>query len=132
MHWLYNGAKVNELPDGAIGFVYVIMYEDGRQYVGKKLAVSERRLKPLVGQRKNAVRKKTVETKWQAYTGSSKLTEGLIIKEKNILAFCSNNRTMTYLENKYLFSLGVLESDIFVNENISGKFWRNCLDGLIK
>jgi hypothetical protein len=131
MQWLYQNNIVDSLPEGAIGFVYIIHYKDGRAYVGKKLAVSKTRLKPLKTQRKNAVRTKVAENKWKSYTGSSKLTEGLEIETKEILAWCSNQRTMTYLENKYLFGYGVLESCAYLNENIGGKFWSNCLDGLI-
>lgn len=130
-HWIYNGNEVNELPHGAIGFIYCIYYDNGQRYIGKKLAVSERKAKPLKTQRKNAVRKKTVELKWREYEGSSKLTDGMTIIGKEILHFCSNNRTMTYLENYELFSRKVLESNLYINENIGGKFWSNCLDGLI-
>jgi len=131
MQWTYQNKIVDSLPNGAIGFVYRIQYKNGRAYIGKKLAVSTTRLKPLKTQRKNAVRIKVAENKWKSYTGSSKLTEGLEIETKEILAWCSNQRTITYLENKYLFMYGVLESDTYINENIGGRFFSNCMDGLI-
>ena len=130
LKWQYRGTDFNELPEGVIGFVYKITYTDGKMYIGKKLCISTTRLKPLKTQRKNAVRTKVAENNWRAYSGSSKLTKDAVIANKEILSLCTNQRTMTYLENKWLFCSGVIESDLFYNENISGKWWSNCLDGL--
>jgi hypothetical protein len=131
MNWTYDGVEVTELPEYAIGFVYKISYTDGTYYIGSKVAISERRSKPLVGQRKNAVRKKVVECKWQSYVGSSKLVEGLVIKEKKILGFVSTRRSLTYLEAKYLFCVGAIESDTYRNENILGSFFKNATEGFM-
>jgi hypothetical protein len=131
MNWVYNGVEIVTLPASAIGFVYKITYTDGTMYIGSKVAVSERRVKPLVGQRKNAVRKKVVEGKWQSYVGSSKLVEGLTIQTKEILSFVSTRRSLTYLEAKSLFCVGAIESGKYRNENILGSFFSNCSDGLM-
>lgn len=42
MKWEYKGEPITELPEEAIGFVYVTYYTDGSYYIGKKLAKSER------------------------------------------------------------------------------------------
>ena len=130
MSWLYKGYKVNELPLEVVGFVYVIHYTDGTKYIGSKIVRSERRIKPLKGMRKNAVRKKVLESNWRSYTGSSKLTEGKCIKSKVILYLTTDKRTMTYIEARELFHTGALFSDEYLNENILGKFYNNALDGL--
>ena len=131
MHWLYQNSIVDILPEGAIGFIYEITYTDGTKYIGSKVAVSERRIKPLKGMRVNAVRTKIIETKWKSYVGSSKLVAGLTILEKRIIAFVSTKRSLTYLEAKYLFCTGAIESNEYRNENILGKFFSNCNNGFM-
>ncbi len=132
MQWEYKGNVVTELPMDVRGFVYCIYYDNGKKYVGSKVVRSERRIKPLKGMRSNAVRKKLIESKWCSYEGSSKLTEGLTISKKVILYLTTNKRSMSYLEDRELFSCKALESDEYLNENIRGKYWDNCLDGLHK
>jgi hypothetical protein len=129
--WEHKGETVDFLPCGVIGFVYRIKYTDGTYYIGSKVALSDRRVKPLKGSRANAVRKKTVETKWRSYNGSSKLVEGLTIEKKEILYFVSTKRSLTYLEAKVLFSVGAVESGLYRNENILGRFFSNCVDGFM-
>ncbi len=130
MDWIYKGYIVKELPKEVVGFVYIIHYTDGTKYIGSKIVRSERRIKPLKGMRKNAVRKKIVESDWRSYKGSSKLTEGKTIKSKVILYLTTNKRTMTYIEARELFHTGAIFSDEFLNENILGKFYDNAMDGL--
>jgi len=126
--WIFYDEEINELPEEVIGFVYVIYYEDGRKYIGKKLAKTIKTLPPLKGKKRK--RKKEVETDWRTYEGSHN-KEGLApIKKKEILYLCTNKRTMTYLETKLLFINNVLETDEFINSNISGLYFENCLDGL--
>jgi hypothetical protein len=41
--------------------------------------------------------------------------------ERYLLKICFNSKMLTYYENKYLYSLEVLEHpNIFMNDNISG------------
>ena len=45
--------------------------------------------------------------------------------ERTIIEFAFAPKHLTYLETKYLFSLGVLENgDVYFNDNILGKFFR--------
>ena len=72
VNWTYQGELVETLPDGVVGFVYLITNTTtGRMYVGKKLAKFKRSRPPLKG-RKNK-RRHTVESDWQDYYGSSDL-----------------------------------------------------------
>ena len=130
MEWIYNGHKITKLPEEVVGFIYCIYYTDGTKYIGKKLAKSERRKKPLKGMRVNAKRMVMTEHKWKCYVGSSKLVEDKTISSKHILHLCTNKRSMTYLEVKELMMRHVLETDTYMNNNINGNWFDNCLDGL--
>jgi hypothetical protein len=131
MKWIYRGEEIDSLPDEVNYFVYKIDYTNGTSYIGSKVVRSELRTKPLVGMRKNAKRVSRKESNWKTYVGSSKLNAGLAIALKEILHLCSNKRSSTYLEHKELFCRGAIESRLYNNANIGGKFFDNCLDGLL-
>ena len=127
MKWEYDGEVVENLPDGAIGFVYALYYSCGSIYIGKKLAKTVRRVKPTKAQlaiRKNFVSKKEIETKWRDYEGSSEQTKDLVLVRKEILEFCNDKINLTYCEMKHQVINNVLTSDVFVNSNILGKFYK--------
>jgi hypothetical protein len=128
--WLYKGENVSKLPDTIRYFVYHIKYKDGAEYIGSKVVRSEVRLKPLKGMRVNAKRTSLKESNWRKYAGSSQFSIGREIETKEILYLCTNKRTATYLEARELFNRSALESDTYLNKNILGKFYDNCLDGL--
>jgi len=130
MEWSYRGSKVIDLPEEVKGMVYKIHYVDGTSYIGSKVVRSERRLKPLKGMRKNAVRKVVKESDWRSYTGSSKLTEGKEIFAKEILYLTTNKMSMTYLEQRELMKVDAAVNEKYLNKNIGGKFFDNCLDGV--
>ena len=68
--WLYNNETIVELPDGTVGFVYLITNtKSNKKYIGKKLAQFKKTRPPLKG-RKNK-RRSTVESDWRDYWGSS-------------------------------------------------------------
>ena len=65
------------------------------------------------------------ESDWKKYYGSHSF-----IKEANeedlkreILEIAYHKKELTYLECKYQFTLGVLESRSYLNDNILGKFF---------
>lgn len=143
MTWTYEDQPFTDLPDGVFGFVYVISYTDDTHYIGKKQTISETRLPALKDGtiRPNAYRiAKNINGKrvqfdvvrkqsaWRSYTGSSKLTAGKTIASKTILQLAYSKRSLTYLETKWLFIYEVLEKPEFLNENILGKFFDNCMD----
>lgn len=142
MNWKYSGEIVTEVPTNAIGFIYRLYFIDGTMYVGKKDIYSYITLPALKSgeQRPNSERKgknkngKRIyvdvvkkESNWQDYEGSSKETEGLILKYKEILEWAPSKRSLTYLEVKHQFKLDVLENDKYINQNINGKFFRGRL-----
>lgn len=127
MHWVYYEEEISELPEEVVGFVYIIFYEDGRAYIGKKLIKTIERKQPLKGYKR--VRLVDKNLPWHDYEGSHK-EEVAAITKKEILYLCTNRRTMTYLEHKLLFMVSALETDKYVNKSIDGKFHNNCMDGL--
>lgn len=121
--WYYNNKPVEELPDGAVGFVYLITnLTNDRKYIGKKLAQFKRTKPPLKG-RKNK-RRSTVESDWRTYFGSSdELTEdieqlGTDNFKREILFYCGSKSELSYVEAREQFNHKVLESDEYYNGHI--------------
>jgi hypothetical protein len=120
MQWTYQGNTVEEIPQGCIGFVYLITNTvTGAKYIGKKLAQFKKSKPPLKGKKNR--RRYTVESDWREYTGSSdKLNEdigqlGNELFKKEILYWCYSKAELSYLEAKEQFDRGVLLSDEYYN-----------------
>lgn len=136
--WYYKNKIIrehNDLPEGTTHIVYRLTFSDSMQYIGYKTVRSERRLKPTKAQlaiRKNYKRVELKDLPFIDYVGSSKENDGKVVTQKEIIYCCSNKRTATYLESKLLFSFGAIENDsVYTNQNINGKWFSNCLEGLI-
>lgn len=149
--------SLDKIPKGVEHFVYLITDENGRKYVGKKqilsvrnVEVSEtvyRKLKKdgfAVKRTKNKSKSKkgktvwrykkvvTKENGWVDYHGSciplnKEIKKGLKFT-KEILYFCRTKKQATYYELKEQFCRGVIENDLYWNENILNKFFRKDLD----
>lgn len=142
VNWTYKNnpiASINDIPKGVIGFIYLLEYEDGTKYVGKKNLYSIKTLPTLKNGtiRPNAERvfknikgkrlpfdRIIKETNWLTYNSSSSKAKKLKPIKRKILKFALSKMNLTYLEVKYLFVLGCLESDKYLNDNILGKFYR--------
>ena len=138
--------SIEQVPEGAIGFIYLIEYVDGCKYIGKKNLYSKR---TVAATKSDKPRKNTIdriykntgkgfrqaydvvlkESDWLTYKGSHRECTIRIVKEKHILQFAYSKAELTYLEAKYLFSNSVLESSKFLNDNILGSFFRNNIHG---
>ena len=137
MKWLYKGKEINEisdLPNNAFGFVYQTTHlPTGKKYIGKKSLMYN--LKKKLGKKEKALwegkgrppvyKRVLKESDWKNYYGSHGF-----IKEANeedlkreILEIAYHKKELTYLECKYQFTLGVLESRSYLNDNILGKFF---------
>lgn len=132
MGWLYEQKEINSLddvPEGAVGFVYKITNtKTGEYYIGKKNFFSKRTLPPLKGKKRK--RRVTREMKWQTYRSSNddvKEWEEEDI-ELEILRFCQTKKGMTYYEMKQQILHDVLADDKSMNGTILGKFWRKDLE----
>ena len=135
--WLYRGSEINEisdLPNNAYGFVYQTTHlPTNKKYIGKKSLMYN--LKKKLGKKEKALwegkgrppvyKRVLKESDWKTYYGSHSF-----IKEANkedltreILEIAYHKKELTYLECKYQFMLGVLESRSYLNDNILGKFF---------
>ena len=137
MNWLYKGSEINEisdLPNNAFGFVYQTTHlPTNKKYIGKKSLIYN--LKKKLGKKEKLLwegkgrppiyKRVLKESDWKNYYGSHSF-----IKEANeedltreILEIAYHKKELTYLECKYQFTLGVLESRSYLNDNILGKFF---------
>lgn len=136
--WTYQGQPINsitEVPEGAIGFIYLLTNQSsGKKYIGKKYLYSER--KKVLTQKEKALpenkRKKykylKTESDWLTYNSSSKdikaeIKEGAQFS-KEILYFTLSKIQTTYLEVKLQFVHEVLERDDWYNNNINSSWFR--------
>jgi len=125
--WLFKSTEVNnisDIPEGVVGFVYLIKNEEtGEWYVGKKSLYSTRSLPPLKGYKRK--RKVTKLSDWLTYQSSSQKVKQWISPKKYILKYCYSKKEMTYQEIKALMCSDALEDPKCLNENISGKFFKD-------
>lgn len=136
--WKYGASKIisiEDIPEGAIGFIYKILDENGKMYIGQKSIWSKRKKK--FGKKKLAEikdkRKKTYEyvvkeSNWLNYTGSNKelnenIKSGMTIT-KEVLQFCFAKKQMSYYEIKFMMIYGVIEpGNNSYNGNILGRYY---------
>lgn len=136
--WVFNSKEIHsheDLHPDCVAFVYVITYEDGKKYLGKKIVRSLRRLPSTKKQlkiRKNYVRKEIKDLPFINYEGSLDNSACTSIVSKKILYQCSSKITATYIETALLVECDALFSDDYLNQNILGKFYDNALEGLIE
>ncbi len=131
--WNYRDKKIeshDDLDPLCTDFVYMITYDDGRHYIGKKAVRAIRRCPPLKGKKRNRLLMKNLP--FMKYQGSHEGAKEMTPVVKEIIAQCSQRKAATYIETELLFENGVLFSDDFINENIGGTFFRNSLVGLLK
>jgi hypothetical protein len=124
--WMYQGKLLTDVPDGFVGFVYVIEnLKTGKKYFGKKNFYSTRRIKV-----KNRTNRKCVtsQSDWRNYSGSNDLllSEIQAGKEsdfkKEILYLCRSKGEMALLEAKEQIVNDVLyHPDKFYNQFIGCK-----------
>lgn len=138
---------IKDLPEGSFGFIYEVLHiPTNTRYLGKKvlyftrnkklgkkeleLLKEERKQKGLKG--RTPLKKKVVkESDWKTYYGSHKDILKLVKEGKQqefkreILKVVPNKKLLTYYENKYLFSKGVIEPDSnYINDNIEGRYFK--------
>jgi len=122
--WEYRGKPLEEVPEGADGFVYLITFKDGDFYVGRKNFYSVRRVK--VKGRVN--RKKVVkESDWKSYGSSSKIVKERIEEgeahSKVILHLCACKACTFYYEVYEQILRDVLCDPKALNANILTKMF---------
>jgi hypothetical protein len=138
--WYYNKKTFSDdmIPEGAVGFVYMMRLQvDGvtKFYIGKKLFYSTRKVK--LGKKEMALRtdkrlknyKEVSTLNYQNYYSSNATIKeahkkGEVIT-RVILKICYSKIELTYQEVRYQFKMDVLETDMYLNDNILGKFFKN-------
>jgi hypothetical protein len=146
--WLYNKLPLDTdmIPDNSVGFIYKIIHiPTGKFYIGKKSLIFKRNvrlgkkeLQTIQADRKqNKVRgrlpvKKSVikDSDWETYYSSNAWIKEHVKSgnssefERSIIQFCTSTKSLSYWETYWLFKYEVLTSDMALNDNILGKFYR--------
>ena len=129
--WTYKGAAfTSDDINGQFGFVYRITnLQTGQQYIGRKYFVQKR--KPRGGGRR-----RTSESNWKAYYGSSKELNGDRKRlgsdsfTREILSTHATAGKVNFEETKQLFLNDVLIQSLdngepaYYNSNILGRYYR--------
>jgi len=120
MYWTYQGTVIEEIPEGSIGFVYLITnVTNNKKYIGKKLAQFKKSKPPLKGKKNR--RKYTVESDWRDYWSSSDNLKADVAAlgaenfTREVLFWCTTRSELSYLEAKEQFDRRVLETDEYYN-----------------
>lgn len=120
--WIYKDSNLEQIPDGAIGFVYLITnLISGKMYVGKKIFHSSK----IVQKNKKKKRIK-VESDWKTYYGSNQTLKRLVdingenFFRREILHICYSKSQCSYLEIKEQLIRDAILSPDYYND------WVNC------
>lgn len=127
--WLYKNAELTEVPEGFVGFVYMITnLTNGRRYIGKKNFYASRS-----SRRKGSTRRKRtkVVSDWLNYFGSSDLlladveSLGRNNFKREVLHLCKTKGEMALVEiTEQIVRNAVLSDDYynsFIGCRIHGK-----------
>lgn len=135
MSWLYKGKELedSDIPVKAQGFLYLITYlPTNQKYIGRKLLTKAHRR-----QKNKKVIRTRVESDWREYWSSSPEVKQLVEERgadnfvREILVFADTKGQLNYLEEKFLYCVGALESEVWLNSNIRSKMYkRNILNKL--
>jgi hypothetical protein len=141
--WLYKEKTINSIddfPKDTFGFIYITTHlPTGKKYLGKKslfhtnnvkLGKKELAALPVTRGRTKLTKQVIKESDWKSYYGSEEFIKQKIKEKKQdefsreIIHFVFDKKLLTYFECKYQFSLGVLESEEWMNSSILGKFYK--------
>lgn len=127
--WFYNNVELIDIPDNAIGFVYIITNKlNDKKYIGKKLFHSSKFV-----QRNKKRKRVKIESDWRKYYGSNETLKTLVQEHgtesftREILHICYSKSQASYLEAKEQFARDVILSDEYYNDWISVKVTRKHL-----
>lgn len=130
MTWLYKNEELTEIPDGYIGFVYLITFPDGRKYIGKK-QFTVKGFKTVKGKKKRINK----ESDWRTYYGSSDYVNEEVKKlgvesiKREILHLCKTKSDESYWETWEIFSRHALLKSDYMNGWVSARIHKNNVFG---
>ena len=126
--WIYNNEPFNQIPEKAIGFVYLITNtQNNKKYIGKKVFHFTK------SNQKNLKKKKVkVESDWKTYNGSN---EDLLLDikmnnpelKKEIIEICYSKSELSYIEAQMQFTSNCIISEEYYNNWISVRVTRRHL-----
>ena len=143
--WQYRGKKIENIPEGIIGFTYCITTDpdspDRKYYWGKKQVLFSKKIKISKKEKKLYSTKKRIkrvfsESDWRTYTGSSKELNEWIwnnpdkLVSREILQFHKSKIDLTYREIELLIIHSVLFRDDCWNLCIGNRFWKGKISKL--
>ena len=144
MQWTYNNTPLTEIPESAIGFVYLIINTlTGKKYIGKKLFYATKTKVKTITLKTTGVKKKkkikeSIESDWKDYYGSSDYLKADVIAQgsenfkREVLRLCYNKGELSYYEAKYQFECDVLiYPEIWYNSWISVRVQRAHIKNLV-
>lgn len=124
--WIYNNQPLNDIPENAYGYVYLITnLLTNKKYIGKKLFWF-RKTKVIKGKKKRL----KVESDWKDYWSSSEDVKIDVEKfgaehfKREILHICPNKGSCNYLEAREQMDRRVLESNDYYNGTIQCRIHR--------
>ena len=127
MTWIYKYEELTEIPERAIGFVYLITNQsNGMKYIGKKNFYFTK-TKQVKGKKKRI----KVESDWREYYGSNKtLSEHVSLFGENkfireIIHICYTKGEMTYYETKNIFAVDAVISEKYYNDWVMCRVRKN-------
>ena len=127
MTWIYEKEPLTEIPEGMIGFVYMITNQaNGMKYIGKKNFYFSK-TKQVKGKKKRI----KVESDWKEYYGSNKaLVEHVSLFGDNkfvreIIHLCKTKGEMTYYETKHIFATDAVISEKYYNDWVMCRVRKN-------
>ena len=135
IQWLWEGnhIKDEDIPESAVGFIYMIEHiPTGKYYIGKKNLKAKRTLPPLKGKKRK--RKVIKESDWRKYMSSNQWIKEEVSGggeenfKKKILQFYHSAKALTYYELHWQFKYNVLADENSLNDNLLGKFFRKDLE----
>ena len=134
MTWIYDEKIVKEVPEGYVGFVYIITHKaTGKYYIGKK-SFYFKKTRQVKGKKKRYL----AESDWQDYYGSSETiiedvaVQGVDAFERKILRYCKSKAELSYYEAKYQFERNAILDPNSYNSWISVRVRRAHLGKLIE
>jgi hypothetical protein len=122
--WIYkNKIITSEDIKPYFGFVYLITnLSNNSMYIGRKYFWIKKKVK-------DSIRRKTVESNWKRYYSShegikeiSKTNPDILKRE--ILHLCRSQGETNFLEIEEQFKRDVLYLDIYLNDQINGKWYK--------
>ena len=129
MTWHYKGNIVDEIPEGVIGFVYLITNNTNNKNTQAKTGPVQKTRPPLKGKKRK--RRTTVESDWRDYWGSSDHLNADVenlgprkFYQANTFTICKSKGELSYLEAQEQFKRKVLLTERILQRHYKRKSWQ--------